>query len=85
MSDVLYRFSFNAVKLDGQLGACVLTIWLLVLGCTVSSILNQPFSKKQRTFWLLVVICVPLIGLLWYLPFSIRKENYPGLFNTRKK
>lgn len=85
MSEMLYRFSFDAAKANKQMVLFAAMIWLVVLGCAASSIINQPFSKKQRTFWLMVVVGLPLFGLLSYLPFSIRKEHYPGLFNTKKR
>jgi hypothetical protein len=84
MSEIMYKFSGDAVKVDGQMLACALLVWFIVLGCALSSVLTQPFSKKQRTFWAFVVLGLPLLGLLAYLPFSIRKENYPGLFNSKK-
>jgi hypothetical protein len=85
MSELLYRFSLDAVKLNKQALICAIGIWVLVLGCAISSIVSQPFSKKQRTFWFLVICGVPFLGVLSYLPFSIRREHYPGLFNIKKK
>jgi len=85
MSELIYRFSFDAAKFNKQAYFCVVVIWLTVLICAVLSIWGQPFSRKQRTFWILVVVGLPLFGLLSYLPFSIRKEDYPGLFTINKK
>lgn len=85
MSELLYKFSVDAVKLNKQVLILAITIWLVVLGCAVTSIITQPFSKKQRTFWMVVVFGIPFLGLLSYLPFSIRREHYPGLFNIKKK
>ncbi len=58
-------------------------IWLAVLICTVASIIAQPFSKKQRAIWILLVVCVPILGLLAYLPFSIRRDELPTAFLMR--
>jgi hypothetical protein len=85
MTELIYRFSVDAVKLNKQVLVCSLAVWMIVIGCTIMSIVGQPFSKKQRMFWVLMVVGVPLFGLLSYLPFSIRKENYPGLFNNSAK
>ena len=85
MSELIYRFSVDAVKLNKQVLLCSIVIWIAVVSCAVSSILNQPFSRKERMFWVLVILGLPLVGLLSYLPFSIQKENYPGLFNIKKK
>src|SRR5581483_11920940 len=85
MSELLNRFSIQAVKFNWQMLALVALIWLVVVGCVISSIFARPFSPRQRIFWITIVICLPLIGLLAYLPFSFRKEELPHVFLTKKK
>ncbi len=85
MSELLNRFSFQAAKFNGQVFLACLGIWLLVLWCAISSILAQPFTPRQRRFWLAVVIFLPLIGLLAYLPFSFCREDLPSMFLMRHK
>ena len=63
----------------------LLVIWLIISGCAISSILNQPFTKKQRFFWILFVLGAPLIGILAYLPFSFNKEEVPDIFLMKQK
>jgi hypothetical protein len=58
-------------------------IWLAILLCTISSILGQPFSRRQRVFWILMVTLVPVLGMLAYLPFSIRRDELPTAFLIR--
>jgi hypothetical protein len=36
--------------------------------CTLWSINQQPFNRRERMSWSVVVICFPLIGVLAYLP-----------------
>ena len=60
-------------------------IWVCVISCVVSSILNQPFDRKQRVFWVTVVILFPVLGVLAYLPFAFRKENLPVIFLRHRK
>ena len=48
-----------------------LAIWVVVTGCGLASILTQPMKKESKKFWALVVIFIPLLGLLAYLPFSL--------------
>jgi hypothetical protein len=52
----------------------------------VSSILvRQPrFDSRQRWFWILMVVCVPVFGLLAYLPFSIRREGYSFMRKSKR-
>ncbi len=80
MREIISRFSWDAIKFDDQVLAAMIIVWGAVLLCAVSSIRNQPFTKLQRTFWLSLVIGLPMIGLLFYLPFSFRATNYPELF-----
>ncbi len=85
MSEFLARFSFDAVKLDGQALACLLCIWVVVIGCTISGILGQSFTRNRRIFWICAVIALPLVGVLAYLPFSFKKEELPHIFQARSK
>jgi hypothetical protein len=79
MSEILSRFSLDSAKMNYQVAACMFILWIVVLICTLSSIKNQGWSRPKRILWLLVVCCLPGVGTLIYLPFSIRWENYPHL------
>ena len=85
MSEILNRFSFHAAKFNGQVWTCLGLIWLLVLACTLTSIYAQPFSARQRKFWIVTVIFVPLLGVLAYLPSSFRREHLAQLFFMRSQ
>jgi hypothetical protein len=85
MTDIFNRFSLDAIKWTDDVKAVVLILWLLVVLCGISSIISQPISRKNKVMWTLFILFVPLIGVLVYLPFSIRLENYPQLFAWRKK
>jgi hypothetical protein len=84
MSEILNRFSLQAVKLNWQLVLTACVLWLIVVGCAVSSIRAQPFEKRQRVFWIAIVVCLPILGLLAYLPFSFNKEELPHIFLPKK-
>ena len=83
MSELLSRFTFQESKLTSQIWLVAVVLWLAILACTVSSIFAQPFNSKQRVFWILLVVCVPILGLLAYLPFSIRRDELPTAFLIR--
>src|SRR5688500_10684712 len=83
MSELLSRFTFQESKLTTQIWMVAVGIWIAILLCTISSILAQPFTKKQRAFWILLVTFVPILGLLAYLPFSIRRDELPTAFLIR--
>jgi hypothetical protein len=79
MLEQLSKFSLDAVKFTKSMFVCYVIIWLMVVGCALHSIWHQPFTRRQRLFWMLLVVGVPLLGVLVYLPFSFRKETDPGL------
>ncbi len=83
MSDIFSRFNLHAAKFNGQVWLCLAAIWLVVLGCAITSIYTQPFSSRQRKLWLSTVVCIPLLGVLAYLPFSFRREHLAQLFFIR--
>lgn len=85
MSELLNRFSFQFSKLTVPVLAALGAIWMVILICTISSILTQPFSKTQRLFWIAIVVLVPFAGVLAYLPFSIKREDLPQIFLAKPK
>src|ERR1700744_560198 len=80
MSEILNRFSLEAAKFNLQIFFSLLLIWGALLVCGVTSINSQGFSERQRRLWLWIIFCVPILGLLAYLPFSIRPEDLPQVF-----
>jgi hypothetical protein len=83
MNELLSRFHFQESSLTFQVWAAAGLIWAAVLICTISSIVAQPFTGKQRIAWILIVVAIPLFGLLAYLPFSIRRDELPTAFLMR--
>lgn len=80
MVDILSRFSLKDAKFEPAVILGGLAIWALVVACAISSILKQPFTRQQRLFWICLVIGLPFIGVLAYLPFSFRREELPQIF-----
>lgn len=73
MSEVLNGFGFSFAKWDTTAALSALVLWLAIVACALSSICAQPLGKAQRRGWMLVVIAVPILGLLAYLPFSLER------------
>ena len=85
MTDIFSRFSLHAAKFNGQVWLCLAVIWAVVLACAVTSIYAQPFSARQQRFWISMVVFIPLLGVLAYLPFSFRREQLAQLFFLRSQ
>jgi len=80
MSEILNRFSLEAAKFNGQVFLSLLLLWAAIVYCAILSINSQGFSQRQRRLWIWIILCVPLLGLLAYLPFSVRREDLPQVF-----
>src|SRR5476651_2039886 len=80
MSEILNRFSLEAAKFNNQVFLSLLFIWLAMVFCAVISLNSQGFSDRQRRLWIWIIVGVPLLGLLAYLPFSVRREDLPQVF-----
>ena len=75
MSEFLNQFSFSAAQWSTEVAVCAGVLWALMVWCAISSIRAQPFSVTTQRFWIVVVIAVPILGLLAYLPFSARPSH----------
>lgn len=73
--------------MDGVAWTIFVVAWLVVLACGIGSVLahRNRFTKKQRTFWVTVMICVPFLGVLAYLPVSVLKNGYSILKPSKKE
>ncbi|MGV3756844.1 MAG: PLDc N-terminal domain-containing protein [Verrucomicrobiota bacterium] len=84
MSEILGRFSLDAIKFDFWVGFGMVAAWLMLVVCAVHSIWMHSKHKNSAILWTLVVVFVPVIGVLVYLPFSFKLEHYPDLFIWKK-
>lgn len=85
MSELLERFSVDAAKFNAQTATCMIVIWLMVLGCGVLSVVSQSFTSRQRWFWIVTIVCLPAVGLLCYLPFSLNKGSPGKLYRGERR
>jgi len=85
LTRILSRFSLQASKWNDGITFALLLIWMVVLGCIISSILAQPFDRRQRVFWIIIVVILPGLGVLAYLPFAFHKEDLPHMFQRKSK
>lgn len=83
MNSILDRFPLESIKWNEQVMIAVIVLWLAVVGCAISSVLSQPFERARRTFWICLIVALPVFGLLAYLPFSFRGEPLMQVFKNR--
>jgi len=80
MLEKLRRIDFTQPNITPEIIVFTLLIWISVLGCVIWSILEQPKPKLVKTFWIAVVVCLPLLGVLLYLPFSLSQMGFFPFF-----
>lgn len=85
MSGLLSRFSSDAVKFNGMVLAGLIIVWLAVVSCAISSVCSRPWNRRQRFFWILWIVCLPGLGVLSYLPFSVQTLGPVVSFSRKAK
>ena len=84
MKDILQRFSLESVKINSQTISIAVLLYFILLACTIWSINVQPFNKKEKSFWTLIVVCFGPFGILFYLPTAWRNAATGSLSYWRK-
>lgn len=84
MLEFIYKFSWESIKFDYQVLACLLVIWMVVVVCSIFSVLSRPFTPLQRSLWILAIVALPPFGLMFYLPFSMKVEQSPEMMFARR-
>ena len=59
MTQLLYKFTLQSAKFHPAVLVCVALVWIAVIGCAITSINSQPFTPRQRSFWIVVVDDLP--------------------------
>lgn len=80
---LLYRFDFQTAHFDARIGFCLVLVWALIVACAISSIRSRAMSTGQQRLWIVIVTFVPVVGLLAYLPFAVRRDDMPHYFRFR--
>jgi chromate transport protein ChrA len=76
ISQFLSRFDFSDPHFGQEMFFFVAIIWCVVLVSAVWSICSKMQKWPARAFWIAIVVCLPLVGLLLYLPFSIDSDSF---------
>lgn len=77
----LFNFIVRFLTLDDQnmipeVVVCALIVWLVVLFCTIMSILSQPLSGKKKALWFLLILVLPLAGVAIYCGYCLARQDY---------
>lgn len=85
LSKLLYRFDLVNPHWDHRVGYILVALWVVIVLCAISSIKTQGFGEARERFWIIVVTAVPIIGVLAYLPFSVKKDDLPHYFRFKPR
>ena len=64
---VLRLFTLQAISVHPMIYWGMGLVWITMLLAAWSSIKSLPVGAGVRWFWLLLVVCVPILGLFLYL------------------
>ncbi len=81
---IVSKFDFGNPQFSRGIAICLLLVWVMVLGCVVWSILGQKCKPYVKLLLILMVVGIPGLGVLFYLPFSLKEELYPFIGFWRK-
>jgi len=88
MGKIFDRFEYriDSVKMDDVSWMIFIGAWLVVVACSLGSVYahHNRFTKRQRRMWVAIILGLPLIGVLLYLPSSIIRDGYNILKSTKK-
>lgn len=89
MKAILDRFDFwiSESKMDSLSWTIVIVAWLVVVVCSLGSVIahGNRFTTRQRWFWFWMIVGIPFFGVLAYLPASVLKDGYSILKTTKKQ
>lgn len=77
INKILNKFDFGNPKTGNEVLLFILAVWLMVVACTIWSILSQERSVTWKLIWIGVIVFVPLVGVAAYLPWSLTAETFP--------
>ena len=77
--NMLNRFSLSGDTFHWQVVAALIFLWMLVVLCTLHSISTQKTSETRKRFWMILVVVLPILGVLVYLPYAIDKERLASM------
>ncbi len=63
---------------------CVAIIWCVTVVCALTSVWSRPFGRWRKALWTVLVVGLPVVGLVAYLPFSLGEELFPLIGFWRK-
>ena len=73
-TNFLNRFDFSEPRFTSEVFLFLIIIWCVIVSCAIWSICAKIRSLPAKALWILVVIFLPIIGLLLYLPFSMDND-----------
>lgn len=82
MLEKLRHLQLTPQTVNTQTFIAISALYLVVLVCTLWSIFetgSRPARRSHQWAWAFIVVAVPLLGVLTYLPFSLKHEVFPFL------
>lgn len=60
----------------------LVVIYLGMVAATLHSVLQEPFTPRQKLVWSVITLVLPIIGMALYCLDSLRRADFSFLHNT---
>jgi hypothetical protein len=58
-------------------------VYLVMIGCSISSICKESYGRGTKTFYIILVLAVPLLGMLAYTLHCIWRADYSAVLRFK--
>ena len=86
---ILNKLDFTGPNLGWQAFMLCCVLYLIILACTFASIFSQGVQLRTKLIWVLIVTCLPFIGIVLYAMVcayaNLRTHPILGHFLTARK
>lgn len=84
MKEILSRFSLDSAKIGSQTISIAVFLYCILVACVIWSINVQPFNKKERSMWTMLVVMFGPLAIIPYLAVAWKNAATGSLSFWRK-
>ena len=77
MKDAITNFlTMQPQNMIPQIGIMAILVWVVVVVCSIFSVLSQKLGKVATGVWIGIIVAVPLVGLFAYCLYCFTKVEF---------
>ena len=84
MRQVIIDFLFfRAQNSNPMIYIGLAVVYLVMLGCSISSISKESYGRGTKIFYIALVLAIPIVGMLMYTLHCIWKADYSAVLRFK--